>query len=106
MIERGPSRSRAETTTVHKPTLSAHQREIIRRHARSRRTTTTTTTTGTSPRTEIEIGRRLPDSVEIESFPEEVYREVPSVREYRYIERGDDMYLVDPSSREVIEEVR
>ena len=106
VIERGPSRSRAEATTVHKPTLSAHQREIIRRHARTHRTTTTTTTTGTAPRTEIEIGHRLPDSVEIESFPEEVYREVPSVREYRYIERGDDMYLVDPSSREVIEEVR
>lgn len=106
VIERGPSRSRAETTTVHKPQLSAHQREIIRRHARTRRTTTTTTTTGTAPRTEIEVGHRLPDSVEIESFPEEVYRDVPSVREYRYIERGDDVYLVDPSSREVIEEVR
>jgi hypothetical protein len=105
VIERGPSRSRAETTTVHKPQLSAQQREIIRKHARTRRTTTTTTT-GTAPRTEIEVGRRLPDTVEIESFPEEVYREVPSVREYRYIERGDDVYLVDPSSREVIEEVR
>src|SRR6185312_17496559 len=103
VIERGPSRSRAETTTVHKPQLSAQQREIIRRHARTRRTTTTT---GTAPRTEIEVGHRLPDSVEIESFPEEVYRDVPSVREYRYIERGDDVYLIDPSSREVIEEVR
>jgi hypothetical protein len=88
---------------VRKPQLSAHQREIIRRHARTRRTTTTT---GTAPRTEIEVGHRLPDSVEIESFPEEVYRDVPSVREYRYIERGDDVYLIDPSSREVIEEVR
>ena len=107
VIEHGPSRSRAETTTtVRKPQLSAHQREIIRRHATTRRTTTTTT--GVAPRTttSVTIGERLPDSVEIESFPEEVYREVPTVREYRYIERGDDVYLVDPSSREVIEEVR
>jgi hypothetical protein len=107
VIERGPSRARAETTTtVRKPQFSAQQREIIRKHARTRRTTTTTTTTGAGPRTEIEVGHRLPDSVEIETFPEEVYREVPAVREYRYIERGDDLYLVDPSSREVIEEVR
>lgn len=107
VIEHGPSRSRAETTTtVRKPQLSAHQREIIRRHATTRRTTTTTT--GVAPRTttSVTIGERLPDSVEIESFPEEIYREVPTVREYRYIERGDDVYLVDPSSREVIEEVR
>jgi len=106
VIERGPSRSRAETTTVHKPKLSAHQREIIRRHAASRRTVTTGTAPRSETTTQITVGETLPDTVEIESFPETVYREVPSVREYRYIERGDDMYLVDPSSREVIEEVR
>jgi hypothetical protein len=104
VIERGPSRSRAEATTVHKPSLSAQQREIIRRHATTRRTVTT----GSAPRstTEVTVGETLPDTVEIESFPEDVYRDVPAVREYRYIERGDDVYLVDPSSRRVIEEVR
>lgn len=103
VIERGPSHVRAETTT-RRVKLSRHQREIIRRHAHSRRTVTT----GSGPRTttEITVGERLPDTVEVESFPETVYREVPAVREYRYIERGDDVYLVDPSSRRVIEEVR
>ena len=103
VIERGPTRARAETTT-RSVRLSAHQREIIRRHATTRRTVTT----GAAPRTttEVTVGETLPDSVEVESFPEEVYREVPSVREYRYIERGDDVYLVDPSSRRVIEEIR
>lgn len=104
VIERRPSRARAETTTEHGPRLSAHQREIIRRHASSRRRVTTGSSLRTT--TEITVGERLPDTVEIESFPEEVYREVPSVREYRYIGRGDDVYLVDPSTREVIEEVR
>lgn len=105
VIERsGPSRTRAETTTVRKPQFSAHQREIIRRHVTSRRTVTT----GAAPRTttEVTIGETVPDSVEIESFPEDVYREVPDVRSYRYIERGGDVYLVDPSDRRVIEEVR
>ena len=105
VIERsGPSRARAETTTVHRPHFSARQREIIRRHATSRRTVTT----GGAPRTttEVTVGETVPDSVTIESFPEEVYREVPDVRSYRYIERGGDVYLVDPSDRRVIEEVR
>ena len=106
VIERGSSRSRAETTTVHRPRLSAHQREIIRRHATSRRTVTTGSAPRSQTTTQITVGETLPDTVEIESFPETVYREVPSVREYRYIERGNDVYLVDPSSRRVIEEVR
>ena len=99
-----PSRARAETTTVRRPNLSTEQREIIRRHATSRRTTTTGAATRTT--SSVTAGERLPDSVEVETFPEEVYREVPAVREYRYIERGNDMYLIDPSSRTVIEEVR
>ena len=105
VIERsGPSRARSETTTTHRPKLSMQQREIVRTHASSRRTTTT----GAAPRTrtEIEIGEIVPETVEIESFPEEVYREVPEIRTYRYIDRGGDIYLVDPSSRRVIEEVR
>lgn len=104
VIERsGPSRARA-STTVHKPKLSAHQREIIRRHVESSRTVTT----GAAPQstTTIEIGESVPDAVEIQSFPEEVYREVPEIRSYRYIERGGDVYLVDPGDRQVIEEIR
>jgi hypothetical protein len=64
--------------------------------------------TGAAPRmtTEVTVGEMLPESVEVESFHEGAYREVPEVREYRYIERGDDLYLVDPSSRRVIAEVR
>jgi len=103
VIERGPSRARAETTTS-RPRLTAEQREVIRRHASTKRRVTTGTATRTT--TEVTVGERLPDSVEVESFPEEVYREVPEVREYRYIERGDDVYLVDPSDRRVIEEIR
>lgn len=103
VIERGPTRARAETTT-RRVRLSDHQREIIRHHASSRRKVTTGA--GSRTTTEVTVGETLPESVEVESFPEEVYREVPEVREYRYIERGDDVYLVDPSSRRVIEEVR
>jgi hypothetical protein len=101
VIERGPSHARAESEE--KVKLSTKQRDIIRKHVNTHRTVTT----GSAPReTVIEIGESVPESVQIESFPEEVYREVPEIRSYRYIERGDDVYLVDPGTREVIEEIR
>jgi hypothetical protein len=101
VIERGPSHARAESRE--KVKLSSKQRDVIRKHVSHKRTVTT----GSEPsRTEIEIGESVPDSVQIESFPEDVYQVVPEVRSYRYIERGGDVYLVDPGSRRVIEEIR
>jgi hypothetical protein len=105
VIERSaPSHARAGTTTRQHPKLSARQREIIRKRASSRNTAATVGSSRT--RTEIVVGETVPDTVEVESFPAEVYREVPEIRTYRYINRGGDIYLVDPSSRLVIEEIR
>ncbi len=111
VIERsGPSHARAGTTATRerRVNLSEKQRSYIRQHATSRRTTTTTTTTGAAPRgdTTIVVGEEVPSSIEIESFPADVYREVPTVREYRYVRSGSNMYLVDPSTRHVIEEIQ
>lgn len=100
---RGSSQARTTTTSERKVNLSQKQREYIRRHS-SRRTTTTTT--GAAPRTQtVIVGEEVPQTVEIETFPEEVYREVPSVRSYRYIRSGNSVYLVEPGSRRVIEEI-
>lgn len=107
VIERGGS-SRASVSTTHerRVKLSEKQRSYIRQHATARRTTTTTTTTGSAPRHQtIVVGEEVPASVVIEAFPEDVYREVPTVREYRYVRSGSDVYLVDPGSRRVIEEL-
>ncbi|WP_456702167.1 DUF1236 domain-containing protein [Bradyrhizobium sp. USDA 4449] len=43
--------------------------------------------------------------VEVEAFPEEVYRDSPSLREYRYINRDSRTYIVEPHERRVIEEI-
>jgi len=53
----------------------------------------------------IRRGERVPDTVEIEEFPETVYREAPSLRDYRYIHRENRTYLVEPTERRVIEEI-
>lgn len=104
VIERGGS-ARAESTTTsreRKLHLTEKQKTLIRQHS-SRRTTT-----GASTRTETRIieGEPIPQSVEIETFPEEVYREVPEVRSYRYIQRNNDIYIVEPGDRRVIETIR
>ena len=41
----------------------------------------------------------------IESFPEEVYRDVPEIRSYRYIQGDRGVHIVDPQSRRVIEDI-
>jgi hypothetical protein len=43
--------------------------------------------------------------VEVRSFPEEVYRESPRLRDYRFIERENRTYVVEPAERTIIEEI-
>ena len=45
------------------------------------------------------------NTVEVEELPETVYREAPSLREYRYIHRDNRTYIVEPTERTVIEEM-
>ena len=75
----------------------------MRKHVKTR--TIERQTTGSAAKVVIRRGERLPDSVEVEEFPETVYREAPSLREYRYIHRENRTYLVDPGERRVIEEI-
>ena len=104
VIERsGGGRTAATTTTRSKVNLSKKDRAYIREHS----TTRSTTTTGTASRGEsrIIVGEDAPEAVEIEEFPADVYRRVPTVRSYRYIRSGSDIYIVEPGSRRVIESI-
>ena len=51
-------------------------------------------------------GVEIPDRVALQRFPEEVWREVPDLRDIRYIIVRDDIVLVDPGTREIIEIIR
>lgn len=97
-----PQRERSKTT------FSDRDREVIRKHNRSevrqdRRTEGRTT--GSATRSEIRVGDQLPDTVEIETFPDAVYRDAPTLREYRYINRENRTYIIEPRERRVIEEI-
>jgi hypothetical protein len=91
-----PARERSKVS------FSDRDREVIRKHAKTR---TEGRTTGSAVRSEVRVGERVPESVEIEALPEEVYRESPRLREYRYIHRDNRSYVVDPGERTVIEEI-
>lgn len=88
-----------------KSTFSDKDREIIRKHAKVRSVERERRTTGSTVRTQIRTGERVPESVEIEAFPEDVYRDAPTLREYRYINRDSRTYIVEPHERRIIEEI-
>ncbi|WP_050626105.1 DUF1236 domain-containing protein [Bradyrhizobium viridifuturi] len=89
-----------------KTTFSDRDREVIRKHAKARPVEREKhVTTGSTVRTEIRTGERVPEGVEVETFPEEVYRDAPTLREYRYINRDSHTYIVEPRERRVIEEI-
>ncbi|WP_377830632.1 DUF1236 domain-containing protein [Bradyrhizobium lupini] len=96
-------------TEQRKVTFSDRDREVIRKHAKARSEARPVErerqTTGSTARTEIRTGERLPADVDVETFPEEVYRDAPSLREYRYINRDSRTYIVEPQERRVIEEI-
>jgi hypothetical protein len=91
-----------------KSSFSDRDREVIRKHSRSevrqdRRTEGRTT--GSATRSEIRVGDQLPESVEIDAFPDTVFRDAPTLREYRYINRENRTYIIEPRERRVIEEI-
>jgi hypothetical protein len=109
VLPRG-GQSAAAAPAPRKATFSDSEREAVRKHARSSRTEprasrTEQRTTGSVASTRVRVGDRLPESVEIRSFPDEVYRESPRLREYRYIERENRTYIIEPGERRIIEEI-
>ena len=74
---------------------------MVRKHVKAR---TERQTTGSTAKVVIRRGERLPEAVEVEEFPETVYRDAPALREYRYIHRENRTFIVDPGERTVIDE--
>jgi hypothetical protein len=103
VIDAGGS-GRAATRPRGKLSLTEKQREVVRRAAIQRRTTGSARTTMIER--EYVIGDDIPETVEFETFPDTIYTEVPEIRSYRYVVRDDDVYVIDPSERRVIEIIR
>lgn len=95
---------RAATRGRGKLILTEKQRDAVRRAAIQRRTTGSGRTT--TIEREYVIGEDIPETIEFEAFPDTIYTEVPEIRSYRYVVRDNDVYVIDPSERRVIEIIR
>ena len=51
----------------------------------------------------VTVGWTVPSTVQLVEVPETVVTEVPAVRSYRYFRWNDNIVLVDPSSRRVVQ---
>ena len=51
----------------------------------------------------VTVGATVPGDVELSAVPDTVVTEVPTVKSYRYFRYNDDVVLVDPSSRRVVQ---
>jgi hypothetical protein len=78
------------------------QREVIRKRASTLRSTATT---GSSA-TRILVEEEVPATIELQEFPAEIVTEVPTIRSYRYFRQDNDVIVVDPGQRRVIEVIR
>ena len=105
----GGSTAAAPARSQSKASFTDKDRDAVRKHVKTRTerqaTGSTAQTTGSSARMVIRRGERLPEAVEVDEFPETVYRDAPALREYRYIHRENRTYLVEPRERMVIEEI-
>jgi hypothetical protein len=54
-------------------------------------------------RLDFSIGIPLPRSVHVCDFPDTLVSEVPAIRSYRYVVRGDDVVVVDPDESRIVE---
>jgi hypothetical protein len=90
------------STEEHRFAFSDEDRVIMRRYVRPR--VQAGVTTGSAPGT-VTVGERVPESLELRSFPAAVYRESPRLGAYRYIDLGGRAYVVDPRERIIVEEI-
>lgn len=98
----GGSTAAAPARTQSKASFTDKDRDVVRKHVKAR--TTERQTTGSTAKVVIRRGERLPEAVEVEEFPETVYRDAPALRDYRYLHRENRTYIVDPGERTVIDE--
>jgi hypothetical protein len=51
----------------------------------------------------VTVGATIPADVELMAVPDTVVTEIPTVKSYRYFRYNDDVVLVDPASRRVVQ---
>ena len=93
IIQQQPSTAPSGAATVR---ITPEQRTVIKKRIGTKHPSTTVKQRAT-------VGTTLPANVELTPLPDEIYTEVPSIKNYRYVVVGDEIVLVEPQTRRVIE---
>ncbi|MEA2952490.1 MAG: hypothetical protein QOJ96_2010 [Alphaproteobacteria bacterium] len=100
----GNARAQSTAPAAKSVQFTQQQRDLIRK--RTVTSQKTATTTGSASRSRINVREQVPDTVTLEEFSEDVVREVPTAKSYRYYRQDNDVVVVDPGERRVIEVIR
>ena len=98
VIRKGGGRAASAKSSGARLKLSATQRERIRSRLHDRR--------GARLDLTLEMGAAVPDTVELAPFPDEIFADDPELRDYEYFVTEDEIVLVAPETREVVEIIR
>jgi hypothetical protein len=96
----GPAAAQTSVTTTTSDTtgsitIAPEKRTVIKQRLGSTKPVTL--------KEKVTVGMTVPSDVELVTVPETIYSDVPSIRNYRYFVYNDDVVLVDPSSRRVVQ---
>jgi hypothetical protein len=88
------------TTTTTSPsttgsvTIAPEKRTVIRQQLSTSKPVTV--------KEKVTVGWTVPQDVELQTVPDTIVSDVPSVKGYRYFVYNDDVVLVDPQTRKVV----
>jgi hypothetical protein len=82
------------TETTGSITIAPEQRTVIRQRLSTAKPVTV--------KENVTIGTTVPDTVELQTVPDTIVSDIPSVKGYSYFVYNDDVVLVDPKTRKVV----
>jgi hypothetical protein len=100
------ARAQSATTSTKSVSITKEQQDVIRKRMASPQKKVTTSGSASGSSSRVTVRQEVPASVKLEDFDEEVVRDVPTVRSYKYYRQDDDVVIVDPGERRVIEVIR
>ena len=101
MLAAAPAVAQTTTTTTTRTestgsfTIAPEKRTVIKQRFTGAPVTTV--------KERVTVGATVPADVELMAVPDTVVTEVPTVKSYRYFRYNDDVVLVDPSTRRVVQ---
>jgi hypothetical protein len=101
-----PRSGRTTTGTTTSTTTRQSTSSRIQLAPEQRRMIRETVITQSAPRcdqVEITVGHDVPRSIDLRMFPEDIVRDIPEIRSYRFCVRNDEVVLIDPNEYRIVE---